>query len=466
VVCSRSGRMTDRHPDRLALAAFMRGENSPIENREIVQHLIGGCSECSKIARSFWPVNGAGESGSAEMPYSWTAEGHFDVTEAFERVLRTIADEESALDRERVEAPRLFEELESHPAPRRQLLARNSVRFQTWSLCELVIDKGFEAGFVSPPEAVELAELGVAIAETLDLERYSSSLVRDLQARAWSVVGNARRLIGELRGAEEAFGEAEELLDGGTGDVIEEARLYSFTASLRSDQRRFDEAIRLAGHAETIYRRAGDHHLMARSMVSRGLFTGYSGDCEGAIPILESALAHLEPEHDRRVALAAQHNLIFCLNECGRLQEALKLLVKARPLYAKYGDPWSRTGLRWLEGKIATGLERAQEAEHAFAEARRTYLELERPLDFALVSLDLAALHLGEGQTDAARQVASEILPIFRSREIEREAIAAVIVFQQAVDKDRITYELIHRLSKSLEESRDNPRRRKRASAQ
>jgi tetratricopeptide (TPR) repeat protein len=441
--------MTDRHPERGTLAKFMRGENSPIENREIVQHLIKGCSECSKIARSYWPVDGAGEAGSAEMPYSWTAEGHFDVTEAFERVLRTIADEETALDRERAEAPRLFAELDSHPAPRRQLLARNSSRFQTWSLCELVIDKSFEAGFVSPPAAVELAELGVAIAETLDAERYSSSLVRDLH----------------LRGAEEVFGEAEGLLEEGTGDVIEEARLYSFTASLRSDQRRFDEAIRLAGHAETIYRRAGDHHLMARSMVSKGLFTVYSGDSEGAIAILETALANLEPEQDRRVTLAAQHNLILCLNECGRLQEALKLLVKARPLYAKYGDPWSRTGLRWLEGKIATGLDRAQEAEHAFSEARRSYLELEKPLDFALVSLDLAALHLGEGQTDTARRVAAEILPIFRSREIQREAIAAVMVFQQAVEKDRITFELIHRLSKSLEDSRDNPRLRQTATA-
>jgi len=177
-------------------------------------------------------------------------------------------------------------------------------------------------------------------------------------------------------------------------------------------------------------------------------------------------LAHLEPERDRRVTLAAQHNLILCLNECDRLQEALKLLVKARPLYAKYGDPWSRTGLLWLEGKIATGLDRAQEAEHAFAEARRSYLELEKPLDFALVSLDLAALNLGEGQTDSASRVAAEILPIFRSRQIQREAIAAVMVFQKAVEKDRITFELIHRLSKSLEESRDNPRLRQTATAQ
>lgn len=457
--------MTDRHPDRGTLAKFMRGENTPGENREIVQHLISGCSECSKVARSYWPVEGAEETGSDGMPYSWTAEGHFDVTEAFERVLKTIADEETALDREREEAPRLFAELNSHPARRRQLLARNSSRFQTWSLCELVIDKSFETGFVSPVEAVELGELGVAIAENLDVERYSSSLVRDLQARASSMLGNARRLTGDLRGAEEAFGEAEGLLEEGTGDVIEEARLYSFTASLRSDQRRFEEAVRLAGHAETIYRRAGDHHLMARSMVSRGLFTAYSGDAEGAIAILESALANLEPEQDRRVTLAAQHNLILCLNECGRLQEALKLLVKARPLYAKYGDPWSRTGLRWLEGKIAAGLERAQEAEHAFSEARQSYLELEKPLDFALVSLDLAALHLGEGQTDSARRVAAEILPVFRSRQIEREAIAAVMVFQRAVERDRVTFELIHRLSKSLEETRDSPRLRKQTTA-
>ena len=354
-----------------------------------------------------------------------------------------------------------------NPTPRRGVCSwsATAARFQTWSLCELVIDKSIEAGFFSQPIAVELAELGLAISEALSVERYSSSLVRDLQGRACSVLGNARRLTGDFRSAEEAFGKAEDLLEEGTGDVIEEARLYSFTASLRSDQRRFDEAIRLAGHAETIYRRAGDYHLMARSMIGRGLFTAYSGDSETAIPILEAALGQLEADQDPRLALAAQHNLILCLNECGRLQEALKLLVKVRPLYSKFGDSWTKARMRWLEGKIAVGLERPAEAEHAFLEARQNLLELEAPLDAALVSLDVAALHLSEGRTDSARQVAAEILPIFRSRQIQREAIAAVMVFQQAVEKDRITFELIHRLSKSLQESRDNPRLRQESTA-
>lgn len=450
--------MIEVHPARSLLASFMRGETSSGQNREIVEHLIGGCAECCEIARSYWPIEGNEQDGSSGMPYSWTAEGHFDVTEAFERVLRAIADEESAIDRERKEAPHLFAELRSHPAPRRQLLARNSARFQTWSLCELVIDESFESGFISQPAAVELAELGVAIAETLDVDRYSSSLVGDLQARAWSVLGNARRLGGDLRGAEEAFGEAEELLAEGTGDVIEEARLYGFVASLRSDQRRFDEAIRLVGHAETIYRRAGDHQFMARSMIGRGLYTAYSGEAEKAIPILEAALGQLEADRDPRLALAAQHNLILCLNECGRLQEALKLLVRVRPLYSKFGDSWTKARMRWLEGKIAVGLGRALEAEHAFLEARQELMELEAPLDAALISLDLAALYLEQGRTDIARRIAAEILPIFRSREIEREAIAAVMVFQQAVEQDRISFELIRRLYQSLEASRDVPR--------
>jgi hypothetical protein len=39
------------------------------------------------------------------------------------------------------------------------------------------------------------------------------------------------------------------------------------------------------------------------------------------------------------------------------------------------------------------------------------------------------------------------------------------MVFQRAVEKDRITFELIHRLSKSLEETRDSPRLRKQTTA-
>ena len=52
----------------------------------------------------------------------------------------------------------------------------------------------------------------------------------------------------------------------------------------------------------------------------------------------------------------AWHNLIDDLTETGQFMEAQKLLVKARPLYQKFSQPWFRNRRKWIEGKIARGL--------------------------------------------------------------------------------------------------------------
>ena len=49
------------------------------------------------------------------------------------------------------------------------------------------------------------------------------------------------------------------------------------------------------------------------------------------------------------------------------------------------------------------------------------------------------------------------MLPVFRSREIHREALAALIVFQQAAEMEQLTLGLIEEVSTFLEQARDNP---------
>jgi hypothetical protein len=39
------------HPAEETLRRFRRGEGSPAENREVVAHLLRGCTVCSKIVR-------------------------------------------------------------------------------------------------------------------------------------------------------------------------------------------------------------------------------------------------------------------------------------------------------------------------------------------------------------------------------------------------------------------------------
>jgi hypothetical protein len=52
------------------------------------------------------------------------------------------------------------------------------------------------------------------------------------------------------------------------------------------------------------------------------------------------------------------------------------------------------------------------------------------------------------------RRLAEEMLPIFKSRDIHREALAALLVFQKAAEMERVTLGLIREVSSYLKETR------------
>ena len=60
------------------------------------------------------------------------------------------------------------------------------------------------------------------------------------------------------------------------------AHLMDLTASLYSDQRRFDEARLLLDAVYAIYERAGDRHSAGRALISKGISANYAFDIEDA----------------------------------------------------------------------------------------------------------------------------------------------------------------------------------------
>ena len=68
----------------------------------------------------------------------------------------------------------------------------------------------------------------------------------DLRARATPILGNAQRVLGELRSAETAFREAEALLARSmTGNELVRAEVIYLKSSLRRAQRRLGESMEM-----------------------------------------------------------------------------------------------------------------------------------------------------------------------------------------------------------------------------
>ena len=146
----------------------------------------------------------------------------------------------SALARERAAAPALTAELLSHPVELQEETLRGDARFQTWGVCELLL-----AGAESeddPAEAGRLAVLALAGTDLLDPVRHAAPVVEDLKARVWAARGEACRRQENLPGAAEALRQAAGCLSRGTGDLLVEARLLEFEASVRRAEGRTGEA--------------------------------------------------------------------------------------------------------------------------------------------------------------------------------------------------------------------------------
>jgi tetratricopeptide (TPR) repeat protein len=376
---------------------------------------------------------------------------------AFERSLSFVARRVHLLGRERCEAPGLFAELMERTEEQREILLRNSQRFRTWGLLELAVERSLERSIQDAERGEELGRLALRISDLLEDARYGADQLEDLRARAWAYVGNARRIRSDFQGAEAAFRQALSHLQRGTGDLFEQAILLDLQASLRRSQRRFDIALKLVRKAVAFFLEIGDRHRAGRSLVNLSLVLLYAGRAEESVPVLYRALELIDPRQEPRLLLMAKHNLILVLAEGSRFLEARRAYRETQPLYRSFPDAWTQNHRRWVKGKIARGLGQREQAEALFLAVRDGFLQEGIPYDTALVSLEIALLYAEQGRTAELKRLASEMVPIFASRQIHREALAALAFFQRAVEAERAGVAAVERIAEYLRKARYAP---------
>jgi tetratricopeptide (TPR) repeat protein len=438
--------MSGRYPNREDFTRFVQGELSAAENCRIVQQLLASTrdSRPSVTQTEVWPAAETNNEPIEDVDYGCLFDGSPS----------SLAGRAISLAAEREMAPQLLARLTALPATDRKARIRRDPLFRSWSFCELLIERCHRLTQDGISDAEEMADLALTVAEELDLSTYGTSLVHDIHARAWAAVGNVLRLSSDLRGADDALATADVLVGQGTGDALEEAGILELKAVLRRDQRRISEAHRLLDDVIAIYRQYRDFHLVGRAFVQKGEIFGTLQDLEAAILWLRKGLALIDPLRDRWLELSAQHALMLYLHDSGQSQDAWFKLKACRTDFQQHGGVLLNLRLRWLEGKIQQALGRFEEAEAALLEARGGFIAQGTGFDAALVSLDLASLFAQLGRTAEMRRIAEEMLPIFQSRDVHREAIAALIVFQQAVQMESVNSNLLKEIGLYLQRAR------------
>jgi tetratricopeptide (TPR) repeat protein len=352
------------------------------------------------------------------------------------------------------QAPELWARLADRPYAEQLRQVEEDEDLHTWGLCQLLLEKSREATFSDPARGVDLANLALRVVRHLGAA-YDPNWVMDLQGRCFAYLGNARRVLGELRSSEDAFNKADAcLLQSSSGNAEVWAEILDLKSSLRRAQRRLGEALSLADEALLAYRDIGDAHGSAKALLQQAKVLEEMDDPAGAIELLRGAIDEIDSSKYPRLVFFARCNLLACLVIAGSFGQAEQLLPELKGTFSDNAQPLDLVRLQWIEGNIHLGLGRLGPAEAAFREVQREFLERQMGFDAALVSLDLARLFAQEGCTEDLKRLAAELMPIFQSRDVDREAIVTLLMFQRACEEERLTVDLVRQVSAHLRRER------------
>jgi tetratricopeptide (TPR) repeat protein len=441
------------HLEETEVERFIGGELPPEERRKVVRHLLDGCRPCrvklASLSEVLFRAEHLKEDVRGIQSFSYDAA----LVRAATRARRYQA-------RFRKERERLERALDAARLPDEELSDRALEGLRGWPRVEALLRLSFEERYRDPQRMLLLALAARLAAEELDPEDLGAGLVADFQARAWTEIGNAYRVNEQFDLAEAALGQAQALLEDGTGDVLLLARLADIKASLRIDQRWLGEAIELLGVVYDLYRQEGDFHLAGRALVSKGIATHYEGYPREAAHLLRDALQLVDVRKDSALVASTKLSIAYALVDCGEFKEAGRILLISGLRQTLAAEPLSLLKLRGVEAKVLAGLGKLGRAEWTFEQVREEFLSRERAYDAALVGLELAAVWLRQGKVARVRELAEETYEILRDLGVHQEAFRAVLFLREACRQQAVTLGLLRQVHGFLIRLEWNPQLR------
>ncbi|HEX2253504.1 MAG TPA: hypothetical protein VHQ65_09575 [Thermoanaerobaculia bacterium] len=373
---------------------------------------------------------------------------------AFDRVTRQLEEEAARLRTRRRRAERELRHLLKFPAAeRRQRVLAARTRYRSRAFAERLLEESRRRVRTDAREAAGLAELvPLVVLWTPGAlpSAWGDELV--IRARAWQA--NALRVAGDLHRADHELSTLRRELTGRPLNDEIAGELDSLEASLRLDQGRFPEAGTCLDRAVECLAESGQPEAWARAMVQRAELYRLLGQSSEALETAREALSRLDPEKHTVPYLCAIGTQVLALCDLDRPREARHLLTENASRWRRSPEDWWLLRLAIFEGRIYFGLGEMTAAEGSFRLVLQRCRDLGLDYESAMATIDLSMALLAQGRTAEVRRLTSEAAPVFISRDLHRESLAALALFQRAAQAESLTLASARRIREYLDRSR------------
>lgn len=361
------------------------------------------------------------------------------------------------------EASKVLEELLSLPVSRRvRSIETNPKRHSSRLLLKVAFERLATHFPQAPRQALEEIETVQALATLFDASTASGRHFRSAAViTTWTYKVKAYLGIADLPSAARWAEMARDLAS--SCDVIEPrawAELDEQEGRVRMYQRRFDEAQRLLAAAARQHMESGDPTTAARALLNLAEAQRHDIPDE-SLSTLAAAESAIDPYASPYLYLCCQMERALVLCDLGEGLAADLLVSEHREAIREFEHiPSVPLRLAWLQGRVALLLGTHDRAVAQFQNGRRLALKRGDAYDAALVSLDLALVHLDRGDLDALREEAQAVVPILAGEGLHDAAAAALSLYRDALLRQQAGRALIHRLKSYFETARMTPDRR------
>jgi tetratricopeptide (TPR) repeat protein len=307
-----------------------------------------------------------------------------------------------------------------------------------------------------PTEALTIAQLSTAVAESIPVGLYPPLILAQMRANAWKDRASALRYLARYDEALDAVARGEAHLAPFSAVEHDWAilRMVKGIVFLRTD--RFEEALPILIECRRVFAEHHDHrrHVLCGITEGNALYevSRYAEAHRVYAAVLDDAVAAGDIESQASL----HNNLGYCLTHLGDYDGANIHFSEAIAKFTDLGFTAEVPRTERGAGLVLLGRGQLTSGLALLRAARRDFTAAGMVEEAGLCALNIAAVLVERGEDSEARALTQNVIDEFTAAALDERAIAAVVRLRDAIDVDGATAETVRNVHAFVESLRSD----------